>query len=126
MKVAGENRRFLLDTTATTILNLKSFASGESKQVHINSWSGITAARFALSINKLIVSKFRGGAAGGSRIQLVFLEDIEWIRGAGNYPDLHGLGRCHLLRENLDAREQENACALCACMDMQSSLCLFE
>lgn len=40
MKVAGENRRFLLDTAATTILNLKSFTSGESKQVHIYSWSG--------------------------------------------------------------------------------------
>jgi ketosteroid isomerase-like protein len=43
MKVAGENRRFLLDTAATTILNLKSFTSGESKQVHIYSWSGSAA-----------------------------------------------------------------------------------
>ena len=43
MKVAGENRRFLLDTAATTILNLKSFASGESKQIHIDSWSGSAA-----------------------------------------------------------------------------------
>jgi ketosteroid isomerase-like protein len=43
MKVAGENRRFLLDTAATTILNLKSFTSGESKQVHIYSWSGSEA-----------------------------------------------------------------------------------
>jgi ketosteroid isomerase-like protein len=40
LKVAGVNRRFLLDTAATTILNLKSFTSGESKQVHIYSWSG--------------------------------------------------------------------------------------
>jgi len=44
MKVAGENRRFLLDTAATTILNLKSFTSGESKQVKIYSWSGSSAA----------------------------------------------------------------------------------
>ena len=43
MKIAGENRRFLLDTAATTILNLKSFTSGESKQVHIYSWSGSAA-----------------------------------------------------------------------------------
>jgi ketosteroid isomerase-like protein len=43
MKVAGENRRFLLDTAATTILNLKSFTSGESKQIHIYSWSGSAA-----------------------------------------------------------------------------------
>ncbi len=40
MKVAGENRRFLLDTAATTILNLKSFTSGESKQIHLFSWTG--------------------------------------------------------------------------------------
>ena len=47
VKVSGENRRFLLDTAATTILNLKSFTSGESKQVHIYSWSGgaATSAR---------------------------------------------------------------------------------
>ncbi len=40
MKIAGENRRFLLDTAATTILNLKSFTSGEPKEIHIYSWSG--------------------------------------------------------------------------------------
>src|SRR5271167_2148141 len=47
MKVAGENRRFLLDTGATTILNLKSLTSGQSKQIHIYSWSGgaATSAR---------------------------------------------------------------------------------
>jgi ketosteroid isomerase-like protein len=43
VKAAGENRRFLLDTGATTILNLKSFASAESKQVKISSWSGTAA-----------------------------------------------------------------------------------
>ncbi len=43
MKVAGENRRFLLDTAATTILNLKSFTLGQSKQVNIYSWRGAAA-----------------------------------------------------------------------------------
>jgi ketosteroid isomerase-like protein len=43
MKVAGENRRFLLDTAATTILNLKSFTAGESKRIDIHSWSGKAA-----------------------------------------------------------------------------------
>jgi ketosteroid isomerase-like protein len=45
MKVAGENRRFLLDTAATTILNLKSFTSSESGQIQIYSWSGSAATR---------------------------------------------------------------------------------
>jgi ketosteroid isomerase-like protein len=42
-KVAGVNRRFLLDTGATTILNLNSFTTGESKSVRITSWSGTAA-----------------------------------------------------------------------------------
>src|SRR5260370_4232119 len=47
MKIAGENRRFLLDTAANTTLNLKCFTSGESKQIQIHSWSGsaVTSAR---------------------------------------------------------------------------------
>ena len=32
--------RFLVDTGATTILNLKSFSSGVSKEIHIDSWKG--------------------------------------------------------------------------------------
>ncbi len=52
MKIAGENRRFLLDTAATTILNLKSFTSGESKQVNIYSWSGGAAAPAKFSCRK--------------------------------------------------------------------------
>ena len=51
-----------------------------------------------MSTNKLIVRKFRGRRWVGA-FQLVFPEDIEWFRGAGNDPELHGLGRCHLLRE---------------------------
>lgn len=43
LKVEGKNRRFLLDTAATTILNLKSFTSGDSGQIHIYSWSGSVA-----------------------------------------------------------------------------------
>ena len=43
----------------------------------------------------------------GSRIQLVFTDDIAWIRGAGNYAELHSPGRCHLLRETLNSLEQK-------------------
>jgi ketosteroid isomerase-like protein len=39
--------RFLLDTAATTTLNLKSFSPGRSKRIRISSWSGtaVTSAR---------------------------------------------------------------------------------
>jgi len=41
IKIAGENRRFLLDTASTTILNLKSYTSGVStRHIRIYSWSG--------------------------------------------------------------------------------------
>lgn len=43
----------------------------------------------------------------GSRIQLVFTDDIEWIAGAGNYAELHTSKRCHLLRETLNSLEQK-------------------
>ena len=43
----------------------------------------------------------------GSRIQLVFTEDIEWISGAGNYAELHTPGRAHLLRDTLNSLEQK-------------------
>jgi Aspartyl protease len=41
--IDGSEMRFLLDTGATTILNLGSFASGRSKEVQITSWSGTAA-----------------------------------------------------------------------------------
>ena len=47
VKVAGSEMRFLLDTGATTILNLNSFATGGRKEIQVSSWSGTaeTSAR---------------------------------------------------------------------------------
>jgi hypothetical protein len=43
LKIAGSEMRFLLDTGATTILNLRSFASGVSKEIQVSSWDGTAA-----------------------------------------------------------------------------------
>ncbi len=43
LKIAGKYRRFLLDTGATTILNLKSFATGSSGSTRVTSWNGTQA-----------------------------------------------------------------------------------
>ena len=43
VKIAGSEMRFLLDTGATTILNLRSFASGGSKEIQVSSWNGTAA-----------------------------------------------------------------------------------
>jgi uncharacterized protein (TIGR02246 family) len=45
LKVGGAPRQFLLDTAATTILSLKSFAAGESGQIRVHSWSGSASTR---------------------------------------------------------------------------------
>ena len=43
----------------------------------------------------------------GSRIQVVLTNDIEWIAAAGDYAELHCGGRCHLLRETMNALDQK-------------------
>ena len=48
--VAGKDMHLLVDTAATTLLNLKSFAGGRSKEVHIASWTG-TAATSAREVS---------------------------------------------------------------------------
>jgi len=43
VRVGGQPMRFLVDTAATSFLNLKSFAEGKARDVHITSWSGTLA-----------------------------------------------------------------------------------
>src|SRR5262245_22359286 len=50
VRIDGADMRFLLDTAATTTLNLKSFASGRSKEIRVSSWSG-TAATSAREVS---------------------------------------------------------------------------
>lgn len=43
VRIDGTDMRFLLDTAATSMLNLKSFSSGRSKEIRVTSWSGTAA-----------------------------------------------------------------------------------
>jgi len=43
VRIDGAEMRFLLDTAATTVLNIKSFSSGRSKEIRISSWTGTAA-----------------------------------------------------------------------------------
>ncbi len=43
VRAAKTEMRFLVDTGATTMLNLKSFAQGQSKSISVTSWSGTAA-----------------------------------------------------------------------------------
>jgi two-component system, LytTR family, response regulator len=42
----------------------------------------------------------------GSRIQVVLVDDTDWIGAAGDYAELHAHGRTHLIRERLSDLEQ--------------------
>jgi len=41
--VSGQHMRFLVDTAATTTLNLRSFTEGHAKDIRVSSWSGTLA-----------------------------------------------------------------------------------
>jgi ketosteroid isomerase-like protein len=43
VEVAGIDQWFLVDTAATSILNLESFAAGRAKDIRVTSWSGTLA-----------------------------------------------------------------------------------
>lgn len=43
----------------------------------------------------------------GSKIQVVFAEDVQWVGTAGDYTELHCGGQSHLLRETMNAMEQQ-------------------
>src|SRR5215813_7475664 len=48
--VGKSELRFLVDTAATTMLNLKSFSTGDLKEIQVTSWSG-TAATSARQVS---------------------------------------------------------------------------
>jgi hypothetical protein len=56
--VAGETMRFLVDTAATSLLNLKSFAAGRARDVRVTSWAGTlaTSAR-EVTISEVVVGR---------------------------------------------------------------------
>lgn len=80
VRIENTEMRFLVDTGATSILNLKSFTAGKSQKIHVSSWSGtastsareVTLPEFALSHYRLTNLKLPaidlspiGNACGG-------------------------------------------------------------
>jgi two-component system LytT family response regulator len=54
---------------------------------------------------KVFASRFVVRTA--NRLQIVLVEDIEWIGAAGDYSELHVRGRAHLLRETMQSLEKK-------------------
>jgi hypothetical protein len=59
-RVDGMAMRFLLDTAATSMLNLESFARGRSKEIQVSSWTGtaVTSAR-EVTLSELALGSYR-------------------------------------------------------------------
>lgn len=54
LQVDGEDKRFLVDTGATSFLNAKSFTGKHTREVHIQSWNATTALNASdISIDEL-------------------------------------------------------------------------
>src|SRR5271170_4227334 len=58
VQVNDANKRFLIDTAATSMLNEKSFASGRSKDIRVQSWNQTTA----LSARVVVIAELKLGS----------------------------------------------------------------
>lgn len=70
VKAAGHDARFLVDTAATTILNLSSFASGTTTDVSVTSWTGTLAT----SAKEVTLSELEIGKTKFLRLKLPALD----------------------------------------------------
>jgi ketosteroid isomerase-like protein len=70
VQVNKSDKRFLVDTAATSMLNSKSFASGRAKHIRVQSWNETTA----LSAHEVVVAEF---ALGSHRLRNIKLPAID-------------------------------------------------
>ena len=70
VQINGTELRFLVDTAATTMLNLKSFSSGRVKEIEVTSWNGTSAT----SAREVTVHEL---ALGSHRLQNLKLPAID-------------------------------------------------
>lgn len=80
VQVDGAEKRFLLDTAATTTLNVKSFSSGRSRHVPVTTWTGNTVASGReISLKEIAVGDHR---LPGLKLPAVDLSVIEEACGS--------------------------------------------
>ena len=96
VQIAGLHKWFLVDTAATSMLNLESFAEGQARNIHVTSWSGtlatsakeVTLPDFSLGRTKLIELKLPAidlsaiGKACGRKIDGILGVDLLGKLGA--------------------------------------------
>ena len=128
--VAGEHTTLLVDTAATSMLNLKSFTAGRSKDIRITSWSGtlatsakeVTLGEVLIGNTKLVGLKLPAidlssiGQACGRRIDGILGADL--IAKLGATIDLKKLSM------HVTTAEEERAAKLAAEMHDSMQGCL--
>jgi hypothetical protein len=128
VRIDGTDMRFLLDTAATTILNLRSFTRGRSKQIEISSWSGsaVTSAR-EVKVPELVIGSYRAtnlllpavdldaiGKNCGGKIDGIL--GIDLLRRTGASIDLQGYTARFGVSSNDAARQAEHRAAFDTCV----------
>jgi ketosteroid isomerase-like protein len=131
--VAGEHVTLLVDTAATSMLNLKSFAAGRAKDIRVTSWSGtlatsakeITLGEVVIGSTKLIGLKLP--AIDLSSIGNACGRKIDGILGADLIAKLGATIDLKKLTMHVTTAEEERAAKLAAEMHegMQSCLAAF-
>jgi ketosteroid isomerase-like protein len=131
--VAGKHTVFLVDTAATSMLNLKSFGEGRAKDIRVTSWSGtlatsakeITLGEVAIGSTKLIGLKLP--AIDLSSIGKACGRSIDGILGADLLAKLGATIDLKKQMMHVTTLDEERAAKLAAEMHegMQSCLAAF-
>jgi ketosteroid isomerase-like protein len=131
--VGGEKVTLLVDTAATSMLNLKSFAAGRAKDIRVTSWSGtlatsakeITLGEVVIGSTKLVGLKLP--AIDLSSIGEACGRKIDGILGAELIAKLGATIDLKRLTMHVTTAEEERAAKLAAEMHegMQSCLAAF-
>jgi SnoaL-like domain/Aspartyl protease len=147
IRIGSSEMRFLVDTGATSMLNLKSFAAGRTKEMQVTSWSG-TAATSAreVSIAEFVLGNHRlqnlklpaidlspiGKACGGPidgilgvdlldkmEVTIDLKRQIASLGGEPSDPDVMYAEMEDSMHQCIDAFQQGNAAVLAECFDPQ-------
>ncbi|MGO9590845.1 MAG: nuclear transport factor 2 family protein [Candidatus Acidiferrales bacterium] len=103
VEAAGRQAWFLVDTAATSMLNLESFAQGESRDVRVTSWRGTlaTSAR-EVTIPELVVGRTR---VVGLKLPAIDLSEIGKACG-GKIDGILGVDLLHKIGASIDLKRQ--------------------
>jgi ketosteroid isomerase-like protein len=99
----GQHMRFLVDTAATTMLNLKSFAGGKAKDIQVSSWSGTLAT----SAKEVTIGEMVVGSTTLTHLKLPAI-DLSAIGNAcgGKIDGILGVDLLEKLGVSIDLKKQ--------------------